>query len=101
MLEGDFYRFEDLLTDRERERLHALREYLAKEVAPIANRAWNRAEFPFEVIPGLAALGIAGTAYEEFPGDAPSALLSGFISLELSHTDPSESRRASRSPHRS
>jgi glutaryl-CoA dehydrogenase len=89
MLEGDFYRFEDLLDDREREKLHALRDFLAKDVAPIANRYWNRAEFPFEVIPGLAALGIAGVAYDEVPGDPPSALLAGFLALELSHTDPS------------
>lgn len=89
MLEGDFYRFEELLGDREREQLHALRDFLAKDVAPIANRYWNRAEFPFEVIPGLAALGIAGTAYDEVPGEAPSALMAGFLALELTHTDPS------------
>jgi glutaryl-CoA dehydrogenase len=89
LLDGDFYRFEELLPAHERETLHAVRDFLAKEVAPIANRFWSRAEFPFEVIPGLAALGISGRAYDEVPGDPPSALLAGFLSLELSHTDPS------------
>jgi glutaryl-CoA dehydrogenase len=89
LLEGDFYRFERLLPDHERETLHVVRDFLRKEVAPIANRYWARAEFPFEVIPGIAALGVVGRAYPECPGPAPSALLSGFLSLEFSHSDPS------------
>jgi glutaryl-CoA dehydrogenase len=89
LLAGDFYRFERMLSGPERETLHRVRDWLAAEVAPIANRCWERAEFPFEVIPGLAALGIAGRAYDEVPGPAPSALLSGFLALEMSHTDPS------------
>jgi glutaryl-CoA dehydrogenase len=89
VLEGDFYRFEELLADDERVTLHAVRDFLRKEVAPIANRYWAKAEFPFEVIPGIAALGIVGTAYDEVAGKPPSALLAGFLSLEFSHSDPS------------
>ena len=89
VLTGDFYRFERLLPGPEREVLHRVRDWLAAEVAPIANRCWERAEFPFELIPRFAELGIAGIAYDEVPGPAPSALLSGFLSLELSHCDPS------------
>ena len=89
VLAGDFYRFERLLSGPERETLHEVRDWLAAEVAPIANRYWERAEFPCDLIPGFAELGIAGIAYDEVPGPAPSALLSGFLSLELSHCDPS------------
>ena len=89
VLRGDFYRFEQLLAGPEREILHRVRDWLAAEVAPIANSCWERAEFPFELIPRMAALDIAGRPYEECPGPPPSALLSGFLSLELSHTDPS------------
>jgi glutaryl-CoA dehydrogenase len=89
VLAGDFYRFERLLSGPEREILHNVRDWLAAEVAPIANRYWERAEFPMHLIPAFAELGIAGIAYDEVPGPAPSALLSGFLSLELSHCDPS------------
>jgi glutaryl-CoA dehydrogenase len=89
LLTGDFYRFEQLLSGPERETLHRVRDWLAAEVVPIANRCWERAEFPFDLIPGFARLGIAGVAYDEVPGRPPSALLSGFLSLELAHADPS------------
>ena len=89
LLTGDFYRFEQLLGGAERETLHRVRDWLAAEVSPIANRCWERAEFPFELIPRFAELGIAGIAYDEVPGRPPSALLSGFLSLELAHADPS------------
>jgi glutaryl-CoA dehydrogenase len=89
LLTGDFYRFEQLLAGPERETLHRVRDWLAAEVVPIANRCWERAEFPFDLIPGFARLGIAGISYDEVPGRPPSALLSGFLSLELAHADPS------------
>ena len=89
LFRGDFYRFEQLLSGSERETLHRVRDWLAAEVVPIANRCWERAEFPFDLIPGFAGLGIAGISYDEVPGRPPSALLSGFLSLELSHADPS------------
>src|SRR4051794_26348344 len=89
LLAGDFYRYEELLSGAERDTLHTVRDFLRAEVAPIANRYWAKAEFPFEVIPGIAALGVAGRAYDEVAGAAPSALLSGFLSLEFSHADPS------------
>lgn len=56
--DGDFYSFEHLLSDAERERLQVLREFLAKEVRPIAVDCWNRGEFPMELIPKLAELDI-------------------------------------------
>jgi glutaryl-CoA dehydrogenase len=89
LLAGDFYRYEQLLSGPERELLHRVRDWLTAEVKPIANDFWSRAEFPYELIPRFAELGIAGISYDEVPGKAPSALLAGFLSLELSHTDPS------------
>ncbi|HEY6748971.1 MAG TPA: acyl-CoA dehydrogenase family protein [Mycobacteriales bacterium] len=89
LLAGDFYRYEQLLSGPERELLHKVRGWLTAEVKPIANDCWSRAEFPYDLIPKFAELNIAGVSYDEVPGTAPSALLSGFLSLELSHTDPS------------
>jgi glutaryl-CoA dehydrogenase len=89
LLTGDLYRFEELLSDDERATLERVREFLRAEVAPIANDYWARAEFPTELVKGYADLGIAGYAYPEQPGPRPSSLLSGFLALEMAHTDPS------------
>jgi glutaryl-CoA dehydrogenase len=89
LLTGDLYRFEDLLSGEERATLHRVREFLRVEVAPVANDYWARAEFPTELVKGYGRLGIAGRAYPEVPGPKPSSLLSGFLALEMAHTDPS------------
>jgi glutaryl-CoA dehydrogenase len=89
LLTGDFYHFEELLPGEERKILHRVREFLRTEVAPIANDYWARAEFPAQLIGGYAELGIAGRSYPEEPGPKPSSLLSGFLALEMAHTDPS------------
>lgn len=81
---GDFYDFHALLTDEERETLARTRKFLVEQVAPIANDAWARAEFPFELIKGFAALDIAGLAYR-----GARSLLTGFLALEMNRVDPS------------
>ena len=50
----DFYSFELLLDDDERAVLHAVRDFMAAEVAPIVTEHWAKATFPFEVVPGLS-----------------------------------------------
>ncbi|GIJ49060.1 glutaryl-CoA dehydrogenase [Virgisporangium aliadipatigenens] len=89
LLTGDLYRFEDLLPDAERQVLHRVRAFLRKEVAPLANDYWARAAFPKQLIAGYADLGIAGLSYDECPGEKPSSLLSGFLAMEMAHTDAS------------
>jgi glutaryl-CoA dehydrogenase len=89
LLTGDLYRFEDLLPDTERQILHRVRDFLRKEVAPLANAYWSRAEFPEQLVAGYADLGIAGLSYDECPGEKPSSLLSGFLAMEMAHTDAS------------
>src|SRR3954451_13317292 len=87
-LAGGFYRFADDLTDDERGTLARVREFLEKEVAPVALDHWSRAEFPHELVPGFAALDIARLPYAAL-GPKPRQLLIGFISMEVAHTDPS------------
>src|SRR5439155_22344776 len=69
--------------------LQRTREFMTKEVGPVINRYWTREEFPHELIPGFAQLGIAGVAYTGYgcPGGGP--LLDGMIAMELARTDPS------------
>ncbi|GAA4856214.1 acyl-CoA dehydrogenase family protein [Saccharopolyspora cebuensis] len=86
----DFFGYAELLSDAERTELAEIRDYLEREIKPVANAAWEAAEFPFEVIPKFAELRLAGYHYPEFGDGRPrSPLFSGFLSLELVRTDPS------------
>jgi glutaryl-CoA dehydrogenase len=87
--DADFYGLEQLLDQAGRDMLQRTREFMTKEIEPVINRYWTREEFPHELIAGLAALGIAGTAYNGYgcPGGGP--LLDGMIAMELARVDPS------------
>ena len=87
--DADFYALEQLLDDRGRDAVRRTREFMTTQVEPVINRYWTREEFPYDLIPGIAALGIAGTAYEGYgcPGGGP--LLDGMLAMELARTDPS------------
>ncbi|MEV5506792.1 acyl-CoA dehydrogenase family protein [Streptomyces orinoci] len=86
----DFFGFAELLSDAERAELAAIRDYLESEIKPLANAAWDRAEFPFEVIEKMAKLQLAGYTYPEYGDGRPrSELFSGFLTLELNRVDPS------------
>ena len=63
---SDFYDLEALLPDDERALLHRVRAFMDTQVEPVINDYWTRAEFPHELIPVLAELGIAGNPYEGY-----------------------------------
>jgi glutaryl-CoA dehydrogenase len=85
----DFYGIEELLSASGRDAVQRTRDFMAKEVEPVINRLWTREEFPHELIPGFAQLGITGVAYDGYgcPGGGP--LLDGVIAMELARSDPS------------
>ena len=60
---ADFYSYADLLTEHETAALRRLRAHLATEVAPRVEGAWERAEFPPELVKGFAGLDLAGAPY--------------------------------------
>src|SRR5215216_2673880 len=59
-----------LLSDDERRVRDMVREFVDREVIPTAADYWDRAEFPFEVLPGLGKLGIMGGTFSEEYGCA-------------------------------
>ncbi|NYE96661.1 glutaryl-CoA dehydrogenase [Psychromicrobium silvestre] len=83
--DGDFYSFEQLLTDGERERLQQIRDFLAKEVKPIAVDYWNRAEFPMDLIPKLAELDVMSPVRRQ----GYSNLFAGLVHAEFTRADTS------------
>jgi glutaryl-CoA dehydrogenase len=89
-LASDFYGFESLLADREKEVLAKLRAYLESEVRPIVNDHWARAEFfPAEVVKSLAGIGVFGMPWAETRPFENSAVFRGWVALELGRVDAS------------
>jgi glutaryl-CoA dehydrogenase len=49
-----------LLSDEEKRVRDLVREFVDREVIPVAADHWDRAQFPFELLPGLGELGLVG-----------------------------------------
>lgn len=90
-IDGDFYDLSALLKPNEREIQLRVREFMEKEVQPIANEYWLRDEFPFQLIPKMAGLNIAGLTYEGYGCPNHSFLLEGFLAMEMARVDVSVS----------
>ena len=89
LLGSDFFGYENLLTEPEQTAIVKLRAYLEKEVRPIANGCWDRAEFPTQIIKPLAELGMYSFGWESTKPFANSAVFRGFVALELARVDAS------------
>ena len=86
---GDFYDLVAFLDDDDRLLLDQVRGFMEKHVAPVINIYWGKAEFPFEVLPAMAELGIAGLAYSGYGCPGRTFLADGFVAMELARIDPS------------
>src|SRR5665213_1852992 len=85
----DYYLLDELLSDDERELRDRVREFGDREVLPIINDYWERAEFPFELVPKLAELNIAGTTIQGYGCPGMSRLAAGVVARELARADGS------------
>jgi glutaryl-CoA dehydrogenase len=85
----DLYLVDELLTDDEREIRDRLRAFCDREVVPIINDYWERAEFPFELVPKIAGLRLAGGIIEGYDCPGMSAVAAGIVSMEWARADGS------------
>ncbi|MFP5367202.1 MAG: acyl-CoA dehydrogenase family protein [Actinomycetes bacterium] len=83
--DGDFYAFEQLLTGKEQDRLAEVRDFLAREVKPIATDCWNRGEFPMDLIPKLADIDLVSPVRRQ----GHSNLFAGLLHAEVTRADAS------------
>lgn len=89
-IEGDFYHLGDeALKDEDRALQLTVRAFLEKEVKPIVNHYWLRAEFPFELIPKIADLNICGLTYQGYGCAGRSNLMEGMLAMEMARIDTS------------
>jgi glutaryl-CoA dehydrogenase len=87
--DADFYALESLLDEAGREVLRRVREFMEKSVQPVITDYWIRAEFPHDLVPGMARLGIAGIGYEGYGCPGGGSLLSGLVAMEIARVDAS------------
>jgi glutaryl-CoA dehydrogenase len=83
--DGDFFAFEQLLSAKEQDRLAEVREFLTREVKPIAVDCWNRGEFPMELIPKLAEIDLVSPVRRQ----GYSNLFAGILHAEATRADTS------------
>lgn len=83
--DGDFYAFEELLSDKERARLEEIRAWLAREVRPHAVDWWNQGVFPQELIPKIAELDPMSPVHRQ----GYSNLFAGICHAEFTRADAS------------
>jgi glutaryl-CoA dehydrogenase len=85
----DFFLLDDFLTDRERQVRDQVRAFCDREVIPIIGPYWDRGEFPEELVPKLAQLGLAGGYVEGYGCPGLSLVAVGLLNLELARGDAS------------
>jgi glutaryl-CoA dehydrogenase len=86
---SDYYLLTEQLSDEERTIASRVRGFVDTEVLPIINGYWERAEFPAELLPKLATLGIIGTTIEGYGCPGMSRLAAGMVAMEMSRGDGS------------
>jgi alkylation response protein AidB-like acyl-CoA dehydrogenase len=86
---SDFYSIQDILVEDERKLLLRVRTFMEEKVAPVINRHWADDTFPFELIPAIRELNIAGVGFDGYGCPGGSTLLDGFIAMEMARVDAS------------
>jgi len=85
----DLYLSDELLTEEELRIRDGLHDFCAREVTPVINDYWERAEFPFELVPKIAELGLAGGVIQGHGCPGMSATAAGLVSMEWARADGS------------
>jgi glutaryl-CoA dehydrogenase len=86
---GDFYLVAETLAKEDNDIRLKVRAFMETEVQPIINDFWERDEFPFDLVPKVAALGIAGLPYQGYGCPGRSTTLMGFVMMEMARVDAS------------
>lgn len=83
----DFVGVDELLTNEERAIRDRTRAFVDAEILPIIADYWERGEFPTQVIPSVARLGVMGGNIEGYGCPGMSPLAEGLAYAELARGD--------------
>ncbi|KFK23840.1 hypothetical protein AALP_AAs60678U000100 [Arabis alpina] len=86
---SDYYHFNDLLTPEEQAVRKKVRECMEKEVAPIMAEYWEKAEFPFHIVPKLGAIGVVGGSIKGYGCPGLSITANAIATAEIARVDAS------------
>jgi glutaryl-CoA dehydrogenase len=79
----DFININPLLSEEERAIRDRVRAFVDQRVIPVAAEYWDKAQFPFELVPGLGELGIMGGAFKGYGCAGWSSVAYGLAIQEL------------------
>ena len=85
----DYYLLDEMLSEEDRAVRDRVRSFADEELIPVINDYWEKAEFPFEMIPKIAELNIAGTTIEGYGCPGMSHLAAGLVAVEMGRGDGS------------
>ena len=84
----DYYQLDDLLTDEHKLVRDSAREWVKREVSPIIEDYAQRAEFPKQIVKGLAGIGAFGPYIpQEYGGAGLDQISYGLIMQEIERGD--------------
>ncbi|GGG67745.1 acyl-CoA dehydrogenase [Kocuria dechangensis] len=86
---SDYFRLDDELTAEEIAIRDKVRAFAEGQVLPVINEYWEKAEFPWELLPGLAELGIIGTTIQGYGCPGMSRKAAGMVAREMARVDGS------------
>ncbi|MFE5836399.1 acyl-CoA dehydrogenase family protein [Arthrobacter sp. NPDC056493] len=86
---SDYFNLDDELGPEELAIRDKVRRFAEERVLPVINDYWERAEFPDELLPGLADLGIIGTYIQGYGCPGMSRKGAGMVAREMARADGS------------
>ncbi len=88
-LATDYFGVREQFTEEEWDRFISTRRFVDQQVLPVINDFWERAEFPWPLLPKLAELQIIGDDIEGYGCPGMSPLACGLVHMELHRGDGS------------
>jgi len=86
---SDYYQLDDLLSPEDVALRKRVRDVMETHIAPVMAKYWEKAEFPFEVVPKLASLMVAGGTIKGYGCPGLSVLGSALTMSEVARVDAS------------
>jgi len=84
----DYFQLDELLTEEHKLIRDSAREWVKRDISPIIEEACQKAEFPSQIIPGLAEIGAFGSYIpEQYGGMGLDQMSYGLIMQELERGD--------------
>src|ERR1700693_5249690 len=86
---SDFYELVETLPADELAVVKQVRTFMETKVAPIITKYWIEDSFPFELLPAIKELNIAGVGMNGYGCRGGSAQLFGLVAMEMARVDSS------------